>query len=146
MSSTEEALPSRYRPGPRGVSSTVRACGCGPQDVGSIPAPPSIFAANASLNTPPAWPCYPAVRQLAVGLDSKFTWENSYALTPLGPGTSLGHFFEASNLNQKLTWDARAHGLYLPGLLIWGTVFVELLVAAAFGIYAGYKLAVWVGL
>lgn len=46
--------------------------------------------------------------------------------------------------NRRLTWNPDAHGLYVPGLLVWGTVLAECLSVAGLTIYALCRLAMWV--
>lgn len=46
-------------------------------------------------------------------------------------------------MNRNFTWNVRSHGLYVPGLLIWGTVIAEVLIVAMVAIYAAARFVIW---
>lgn len=46
----------------------------------------------------------------------------------------------------RMTWNTQRHGIYAPGLLIWGAVLAEIVVVVCMGLYALCRFAMWVGL
>jgi hypothetical protein len=43
----------------------------------------------------------------------------------------------------RLTWNTRGHGLYVPGLLIWCLVGIEVTALAVLLVYAACRAATW---